>query len=253
GHHHGNEGHHVGHEDANHEGHHVGHHEGHEDVHHEGHHDAIHHELQDEHHDDYAEMEHQSGVAESSVGPGSKRRKKRPYKKAPDAPRRGRSAYVLFSMHKRDDVKASLPEGSKVTEIMKGIAAKWRELTNEDKSVWINKAAEDKKRYEHELSVYDGPLKVPNKRARKDPLAPKRAMSAFLHFSQAMRPRLREQYPEAKNVDMSKMLGQEWNRMSDSEKSPYQAKAAEDTGRYRVAMDLWKQGEAAEGMYISEW
>lgn len=63
-------------------------------------------------------------------------------------------------------------------------------------------------RYELELSVYDGPLKVPNKRAKKDPLAPKRAMSAFLHFSQSMRPRLRDTYPEAKNVDMSKMLGQ---------------------------------------------
>lgn len=62
--------------------------------------------------------------------------------------------------------------------------------------------------YEQELSNYDGPLKVPNKRAKKDPLAPKRAMSAFLHFSQSMRPRLRETYPEAKNMDMSKMLGQ---------------------------------------------
>lgn len=56
--------------------------------------------------------------------------------------------------------------------------------------------------------MYDGPLKVPNKRAKKDPLAPKRAMSAFLHFSQSMRPRLRDTYPDAKNVDMSKMLGQ---------------------------------------------
>lgn len=56
--------------------------------------------------------------------------------------------------------------------------------------------------------MYDGPLKVPNKRAKKDPLAPKRAMSAFLHFSQSMRPRLRDTYPDAKNMDMSKMLGQ---------------------------------------------
>lgn len=43
----------------------------------------------------------------------SKRRKKRAYKKAPDAPRRGRSAYVLFSMEAREEVKNALPEGSK--------------------------------------------------------------------------------------------------------------------------------------------
>ncbi|CAN0509043.1 unnamed protein product, partial [Scytosiphon promiscuus] len=34
-------------------------------------------------------------------------------KKAPNAPRRGRSAYVLFSMDAREDVKDSLPPGSK--------------------------------------------------------------------------------------------------------------------------------------------
>lgn len=50
--------------------------------------------------------------AAAGATPG-KRRKKRAYKKAPDAPRRGRSAYVLFSMEARESVKNGLPEGSK--------------------------------------------------------------------------------------------------------------------------------------------
>eukprot|EP00752_Nemacystus_decipiens_P014670 g13066.t1 len=127
---------------------------------------------------------------------------------------------------------------------MKGIAARWRELGEAEKAEWTAKAALDKDRYEQELAMYDGPLKVPNKRAKKDPLAPKRAMSAFLHFSQSMRPRLRETYPEAKNMDMSKMLGQEWNRMSEEEKEPYKTKANDDTMRYREAMSVWKDGGA---------
>ena len=49
----------------------------------------------------------------SSAPRQRKMRKKRAYKKAPDAPRRGRSAYVLFSMDAREDVKASLPPGAK--------------------------------------------------------------------------------------------------------------------------------------------
>lgn len=53
-----------------------------------------------------------AGDGGASATPG-KRRKKRAYKKAPDAPRRGRSAYVLFSMDAREAVKGSLPEGSK--------------------------------------------------------------------------------------------------------------------------------------------
>lgn len=53
------------------------------------------------------------GLAGGASATPSKRRKKRAYKKAPNAPRRGRSAYVLFSMEAREDVKNGLPEGSK--------------------------------------------------------------------------------------------------------------------------------------------
>lgn len=60
----------------------------------------------------YDEQGAEGAGAASGATPG-KRRKKRAYKKAPDAPRRGRSAYVLFSMEAREEVKNALPEGSK--------------------------------------------------------------------------------------------------------------------------------------------
>jgi hypothetical protein len=41
------------------------------------------------------------------------------------------------------------------------------------------------------MSTYDGPLRVPNKRAKKDPSAPKRATPAFLFYSQEMRPKIK--------------------------------------------------------------
>lgn len=53
------------------------------------------------------------GAAAAADATPGKRRKKRAYKKAPNAPRRGRSAYVLFSMEAREEVKNGLPEGSK--------------------------------------------------------------------------------------------------------------------------------------------
>lgn len=49
------------------------------------------------------------GAADAS----GKGRKKRAYRKAPDAPTRGRSAYVLYSMAKREEVKAALPPEAK--------------------------------------------------------------------------------------------------------------------------------------------
>lgn len=67
----------------------------------------------DEGHVGYAEVEAADGAAGGAAATPTKRRKKRAYKKAPDAPRRGRSAYVLFSMEARESVKNGLPEGSK--------------------------------------------------------------------------------------------------------------------------------------------
>lgn len=63
--------------------------------------------------EDMDEVEGAAAGGGSSAPRQRKMRKKRAYKKAPDAPRRGRSAYVLFSMDAREQVKASLPPGSK--------------------------------------------------------------------------------------------------------------------------------------------
>lgn len=80
----------------------------------------LHHQMQnhnggeEEDEEDYGD---EDGVGEmGGDGTGktpSKKRKKRAYKKAPDAPRRGRSAYVLFSMEAREKVKNDLPPGAK--------------------------------------------------------------------------------------------------------------------------------------------
>jgi hypothetical protein len=44
---------------------------------------------------------------------------------------------------------------------------------------------------------------------KKDPNAPKKGLSAFLFFSKSARSRLKEQFPESKPTDISKLLGEE--------------------------------------------
>ena len=208
-----------------------------------------HHEMQAAHHD----MHHQGAgggqyhLSSASAGgmmghddDGFKKPKRRALKKAPNAPKRGKSAYILFSVDKRPEVKAMLPPDAKVTEVMKKIAELWRELDPESKKFWEQKAVEDKARYMDELSTYEGPLRIPNKRKKKDPNAPKRAMSAFLHFSQTMRPKLKEDWPHAKNVDISKLLGEAWGKLPQEEKEPFIARANEDNRRYKEDMVRFK-------------
>jgi hypothetical protein len=63
-----------------------------------------------------------------------------------DAPKRPRSGYILFTMDKRDDVKASNP-GIANKEIMKKLAEEWRALSDKEKKVYNDRAAKEKETY----------------------------------------------------------------------------------------------------------
>ncbi|GLE09901.1 hypothetical protein PINS_up021840 [Pythium insidiosum] len=95
---------------------------------------------------------------------------------------------------------------------MRAIADVWSKMTDEDKHPWRIAAEQDKQRYEEEMASYDGPLPGPNKRAKKHPDAPKRASSAFLFYSQVMRPRIKAENPDMKNTEISKQLGEAWSK-----------------------------------------
>lgn len=73
-------------------------------------------------------------------------RKKRLLKKAPDAPKRFKSAYICFVTEKMEDVKQSLPVDTKVTEIMKTLAYMWKNLPPLERMEYERIAEEDKTR-----------------------------------------------------------------------------------------------------------
>ncbi|KAJ1815427.1 Non-histone chromosomal protein 6 [Coemansia sp. RSA 2599] len=70
------------------------------------------------------------------------------------------------------------------------------------------------------------------KRAKKDPNAPKRALSAYMFFSQAKRQVVKDENPNASFGNIGKLLGDMWKSMSDKEKAPYVKQADEDKKRY---------------------
>lgn len=132
-------------------------------------------------------------------------------KKAPGAPKRFKSPYILFSIERRDAIKKLLPPDAKVTEIMSKIAETWRGLSEAERKHWQDEADCDRRRYDSEMSSYSGPLKVPRVRPRRHPDAPKRAMSAFLHFSRLMKPQIRAQHQDLSNAGAcSACVGPAW-------------------------------------------
>jgi len=111
-------------------------------------------------------------------------------------------------------------------------------------SVWQEKAIADKERYNLEKEKYKGPWQVPYKRTKKNPDAPKRPMSAFLHYSKDKRSNTKEQHPEKKNVDISRLLGQMWHKTSPEEKAPYVQEERTERGKYNVNLAAWNKKES---------
>ena len=172
--------------------------------------------------------------------------RKKPLKRAPGAPKRSKSSYILFSMDKRPEIKARLGPKTNVTDIMKAIARLWSTLTEDEKGPWRAAAELDKHRYVREMASYDGPLKVPNRREKRHPMAPKRATSGFLYFSQATRSAIRAQHPDMKNTDISKHLGMMWRSMTGEDKAPFLSLEKQDRARYQEEIQSWTAPPAVE-------
>jgi len=83
-----------------------------------------------------------------------KEEKKEKFKKAKDAPKNARSAYIFYSQNARALIKEENPEMNG-KEIMTEMGRRWKEIkdTNEAEK-YHEMATADKERYESEMKVY---------------------------------------------------------------------------------------------------
>ena len=82
--------------------------------------------------------------------------------------------------------------------------------------------------------------------AKKDPNAPKRALSAFMFFSQEMRPKVKEENAEASFGELGKLIGVAWKNVSEEEKKKYEDMNKEDKERYDKEMAAYKAKKKSE-------
>jgi len=92
-----------------------------------------------------------------------------------------------------------------------------------------------------EKATYTGPWHVPWKRAKKDPSAPKRPMSAFLYFAQGRRTNLKNEHPDMKNTEISRILGEMWRNATDEDRRPHVEKEKAERAKYKVAAAKWRE------------
>jgi len=81
---------------------------------------------------------------------------------------------------------------------------------------------------------------------KKDPNAPKRALSAYMFFSKDAREEVKQENPEAGFGDIGKLIGAKWSAMSEEDKAPYVEQAEADKERYAEAKAKYDEENGVE-------
>jgi hypothetical protein len=166
--------------------------------------------------------------------PEKKRRKRR--LKDPNRPKRAMSAFMFFCNANREIVKAQSPNLS-FAEVAREIGARWKNLRQSDKAPYQTLADQDRARYEEEKRMYTPDpkymvMETKNGKMKKDPNAPKRAMSGFIFFSNHMRPKMKQRHPDITFLELGAEIGKLWRGLSATKRKPYMQLALEDKARY---------------------
>lgn len=179
---------------------------------------------------------------------------RKPPPRDPGAPKRNQSAYLLYQNAMRDTFRAQNP-GMTFGQLSKYTSAMYAEMNPGEKEAWVQRAEADKQRYLQELQFYQPPpgydakgdaiagmlhhTSSGGKTAKglqKDPDAPKKNMSAYLHYQNAMRDTFRAQHPAMTFGQISQHTSQMYRALSPEEKQRWEEHAARDKARYEEEM-----------------
>jgi len=162
-------------------------------------------------------------------------------KRAPGAPKRPQSSYLIWLNEHRQGVVDKHPDLA-FGEITKILGKMWSAMTDADKAPYNAKAEEAKAEYTAAKAAYDAdkaahPEKYPDAPTKsgkkpKDPNAPKPAVSAYIAFSTEQRPLLKQENPDLSFGELAKQVGAKWGSLDEAQKAKYNAIAEADKTRY---------------------
>lgn len=161
----------------------------------------------------------------------NKRGKKR--EKDPNKPKRATSAYFYFLSDCREEAKRKGKSISKIAEFTKECSELWKNMGAGQKKKFDDMAAADKARYDNEMAKYKGKSKV-------DDGKPKKPQTAYFLFLADFRVKMKGKNIEHKEI--LKLAGEEWKKLSQAERAPYDKGAQEEQRKYEVKLAEWRKG-----------
>jgi len=157
-------------------------------------------------------------------------------------PRGKTSPYGFFVKMCYEEHKKKYPNEKRTSDgDLEKCSEKWKTMSQAEKQRFFELAQKDAERYQIEIQAFGGEDAMrKRKRAKKDPNAPKRALSAFFFFSQVKRQGVSQGHPEWKVGSVAQELGRQWKDLTETEKKKYEEMAQRDKGRYEIEMRDYK-------------
>lgn len=182
-------------------------------------------------------------------------------------PKRPQSSYFLWMGANRDKICADLGTKS-VGEVGKEAGARWKAVDSATQKKYEEKAAKAKAEYEKKMAAFEKTdthreWKAAQKAAKEEKAEsaekggkakkrereegePKRPQSAyFLWMNTVGREDIKKASPDSSVSEMAKQCGEAWRKMTETEKKPWDNKAAKAKAEYQKTMEEFKAGKKA--------
>lgn len=169
-----------------------------------------------------------------------KKRGSKSKNKDPNRPKRNMRAFFIYSNAHRKRLREENPS-LKFGEVARALSTEFKALGAKEKKKYEKLAEKDKERYQKEMSNYippsdDSDEGTSRKKPKKDPNKPKRNLSAFFIYSNAVRENVRKANPELKFGDIARVISAQFKALTGDERAEYDEKAATDKVRYQNQM-----------------
>jgi len=194
-----------------------------------------------------------------------------------NAPARVSSGYMLFCDSKRKTVTKNNPDSS-MTELSTIFGKMWAEASAKSKQPFLTKASKLKEARDKKMEAYKltpeyaeyqkryrtdklirkyaaqlGVNKVEFRVFPSDPNAPKRPLSAYVCFYNDVREKISKQNPDNSMTENCKIIGENWNTLSETQKAKYEKMATKERTKYESTFAKYqKTADYKEYMRIRE-
>lgn len=155
--------------------------------------------------------------------------------------KRSFSTFLIYAKDNVDAVKLTVAKDSKFGEVARVLASNFRSLSDAELKAIGLKVLQDPIRFESTIEGFVHTEEPKRKKAKKDPNAPKRNMSAYFLFSISARPQAKIDNPEASFGELAKILSDQFKGLSEKEKLKWDDAAANDKKRYEKELEEYNK------------